>query len=70
MFLGLSINEFSYKRKFDYRLCLNHCVFFRKTLNILFLIIVPSIVQRIKTYSTVNVTSILFTKIYILELLV
>lgn len=70
MFLGLSINEFSYKRKFDYHLCLNHCVFFRKTLNILFLIIVPSIVQRIKTYSTVNVTSILFTKIYILELLV
>lgn len=70
MFLGLSITEFSYKRKFDYRLCLNYCVYFRKTFNILFLIIVPSIVHRLKTYSTINVTSILFTKIYILELLV
>lgn len=49
MFLGLAINEFSYKRKFDYYLCTNHCVYFRKMLNVLFLLIVPSIGHRLKT---------------------
>lgn len=49
MFLGLSINEFNCKRKCDYHLYTNYCEYFRKMLNVLFLLIVPSIGHRLKT---------------------